>query len=192
MIDRLAMQILAGLALAVSACADGSAPAPPAAEQATAVLARFKQDLQSALRAGLEQGPEQAVSVCRERAPAIARSLSIDGVVVGRSSHRLRNPDNRAPAWVAPVIEAWLEDGAAREPQSVALDDGRAGYVEPIFMQPLCTTCHGRQIPAALAARIASEYPLDRATGFEVGDLRGVFWVELPAAADGNAVPEAE
>ena len=34
-----------------------------------------------------------------------------------------------------------------------------------------------------VASRISELYPEDRATGFEAGDLRGIFWVEFPAAA---------
>ncbi len=164
--------------------ANAGPPRDPTAERAAALLAPLKQNLKSALLAALEQGPEHAVSVCKEQAPAIARSLSVDGVILGRSSHRLRNPANAPPAWVAPVIEAWLADGASREPVSVELEDGRSGYVEPIVMQPLCTTCHGSAIPRALAERIAADYPQDRATGFAIGELRGVYWVELTPTAD--------
>lgn len=172
-----------GLLLVLGAAACRAEPADEAViERGSTLLLPLKQNLKSALLAGLEQGPEQAVSVCRDQAPAIARSLSVDGVVVGRSSHRLRNPDNAPPAWVAPVIDAWLDEDAGRDPVAIDLGDGRQGYVEPIVMQPMCTTCHGKAIPPALAERIAAEYPEDRATGFEVGDLRGVYWVEFPGS----------
>jgi len=171
-----------GLLLALGAATGRAEPAgETVADRGSALLMPLKQDLKSALLAGLERGPEHAVSVCRDQAPAIARSLSVDGVVVGRSSHRLRNPDNAPPAWVAPIMNAWLEEGAAREPEVIELGEGRQGYIEPIVMQPLCATCHGKAIPPDLAERIAAEYPDDRATGFEVGDLRGVYWVEFPA-----------
>ena len=63
------------------------------------------------------------------------------------------------------------------------LDEGRAGYVEPILLQPLCVACHGEAIEPGLATRIAELYPQDRAVGFRVGELRGVFWVEFPDVA---------
>jgi len=31
-----------------------------------------------------------------------------------------------------------------------------------------------------LKAKLAELYPNDQATGYAAGDLRGVFWVELP------------
>ena len=144
------------------------------------LLMPFKRDLKQALKAGLAEGPEQAVAACQLKAPAIAAALSKDGVRVGRTSHKLRNPANASPEWVAPTLADWLADAADRAPRTAAIAEGREGYIEPIVMQPLCTTCHGSQIEPALAERIQSLYPNDEATGFEVGELRGVFWVEYP------------
>lgn len=56
------------------------------------LLAPFKQQMKAALQAGMERGPVDSITVCSGQAPAIARALSVDGVVMGRSSHRLRNP----------------------------------------------------------------------------------------------------
>ena len=44
-------------------------------------------------------------------------------------------------------------------------------------MKPLCTTCHGTSVDPALLAHIRERYPEDRATGYSVGDFRGLFWV---------------
>jgi hypothetical protein len=43
----------------------------------------------------------------------------------------------------------------------------------------MCLTCHGSEIDAEVREQLAADYPMDRATGFEAGDLRGVFWVEF-------------
>lgn len=145
------------------------------------LLAPFKQQLQAALRAGLANGGPAAIDACRLEAPAIAASLSVDGIRVGRTSHRLRNPANTAPDWVAPLLEQYQAGGTALAPVAVDLSDGRTGYVEPIATQPLCLMCHGDDIEPGIAARLAALYPDDRATGFKAGDLRGVFWVEYPA-----------
>lgn len=150
-----------------------------------ALLAPFKASLQQALKAGLADGPVAAVDACRLRAPALAEAVTPDGVRVGRGSHRLRNPDNAAPDWVEPILARYLAEPSDREPATVPLGEGRAGYVEPIVLGPLCETCHGDAIAPELAARIASRYPEDRAVGFRTGDLRGVFWVEMPAEARG-------
>ena len=98
---------------------------------------------------------------------------------MGRSSHKLRNPANVAPDWVANAIDSYLA-GETR-PIAVELDDGRHGYIEPITMQPLCLTCHGQELQPEVEAKLAQLYPDDQATGFAAGDFRGVFWVEFQA-----------
>jgi hypothetical protein len=37
-------------------------------------------------------------------------------------------------------------------------------------------------IPAPVAEALARYYPQDAATGFDAGELRGWFWVVVPAA----------
>lgn len=152
-------------------------------ERGAELLTPFKKDLQRALKSGLAEGPAEAIQVCRIRAPDIADALSVDGVRMGRSSHRLRNPDNEAPEWVRPIMQAYLDDPSSRTPRAVELEENRWGYVEPIVVQPLCLTCHGSELAPDISARIAELYPDDRATGFEAGDLRGVFWLEFPGEA---------
>jgi len=105
----------------------------------------------------------------------------VDGVRMGRSSHKLRNSGNTAPEWVIPIMQAYLDEPSGPEPRAIELADDRWGYVEPIMLQPLCLTCHGSQLAPDVAKRIAELYPDDEATGFEAGDLRGVFWLEFPA-----------
>ena len=80
------------------------------------------------------------------------------------------------------MLDAYLGDAGDRAARVVELPDGRSGYVEPILLQPLCITCHGEVLAPEIAARIGELYPADRAVGFNVGDLRGVFWVEYTAA----------
>ena len=147
------------------------------------LLTPFKQELQQALKSGLAEGPAEAIQVCRVKAPGIADALSTGGVRMGRSSHKLRNPDNTAPDWVSPIMQAYLDDPSSRRPQAVELADNRWGYVEPIIIQPLCLTCHGSELAPEVAARISELYPEDRATGFATDDLRGVFWLEFPREA---------
>jgi len=151
-------------------------------ERGAGLLAPFKKNLKGALLEGMQKGPEHAIGVCKVDAPAIASELSVNGVAMGRTSHRLRNPRNVPPEWARPILAAWLESESQREPVSVDLGGQRVGYAEPITLEPLCVTCHGSSLAPAVAAKIAADYPEDQATGFEVGDLRGIWWVEFPVA----------
>ena len=167
-----------GIVLAASAAAAGESDPARGAE----VLAPFKQQLQRALREGLAEGPVEAIAACPVRAPEIASSLSRDGLRLGRTSDRLRNPANSPPDWVRPILDEYAASPSERAPRAVPLPDGRSGYVEPILVQPLCLTCHGETLAPEVEARLAERYPTDRAIGYRVGDLRGVFWAELPPA----------
>lgn len=69
------------------------------------------------------------------------------------------------------------------EGRSVALADGRTGWVEPIRVGPMCLQCHGAAISEPVAAALDARYPEDQARGYEAGDLRGVFWI-VPLQAE--------
>ena len=179
---RMLLLTISGALLA--ACAEppaeteSAAVADPAARGAE-LLAPFKSDLKQALMAGMQEGPAAAIEVCSEVAPGIAHSLSVHGVRMGRSSHKLRNPDNAAPEWLAPLVDGYASGADELLPRTVAIGGGRTGYAEPIIVQPVCLTCHGVEIDAGIAEQLAALYPEDRATGFDAGDFRGVFWVEF-------------
>jgi len=143
------------------------------------LLAPFKRELKTALTEGLASSPLEAIGACRLQAPEIAAAHSRDGVRIGRTSHRLRNPANVAPEWVAPILAAYITEASASGPRAVPLPNGRTGYTEPIFIDAPCLTCHGEAIAPAIATRIEELYPDDRAVGFRLDDLRGAFWVEF-------------
>lgn len=162
------------LVAALVACA-GSSPDPK--ERGAALLAPFKTSLKNELVTSMQSGLDEAIGACSTAAPAIAEALSVDGVVMGRSSHKLRNPMNAATDWVAIAIDDYL--AGQSQPVAVDLGGGRHGYVEPIVTQPLCLTCHGQELQPEVAEKLLALYPEDQATGFAAGDFRGVFWVEF-------------
>ena len=79
------------------------------------------------------------------------------------------------------AIHGDLANPADNEPRAVRLRSGEVGYVEPIRTKGLCLQCHGNAIDSTVQVRLNELYPDDQATGFEEGDLRGMFWVKLPA-----------
>ena len=148
-------------------------------EKGAAAVLPFKKGLKGALVAGLEEGPVSAISACRVEAPKLAEKASSVTTRVGRTSRKLRNPANAPKPWMKPFLELYEQDPESREPAVVLIDDRTVGYVEPIFVQPLCVTCHGATLAPDLASKIEELYPDDAATGYAAGDLRGVFWAEL-------------
>ena len=164
-------------AAALAGCTQPTPDPADVADRGAALLAPFKADLKSALIDGMQEGPAAAIAVCREEAPAIAERLSVDGVRMGRSSHRLRNPDNAPPEWLRGALDGYVAQDGELAPQVIDFGGGRNAYVEPIVMQPLCLTCHGEALQPDIAASLQEKYPQDQATGFAEGDFRGVFWV---------------
>ena len=170
--------VFALIVLAMLAACERPARDYPA--EGAALLAPFKAELQSELQKGMQAGPVEAIDACRVAAPGISERLSVDGVRMGRSSHKLRNYNNATPEWLAPILRGYADGSTGLEPLAIEIEEGLMGYAEPIIVQPLCLTCHGEEIAPEIATRIAEAYPDDQATGFKAGDFRGVFWVEFP------------
>ena len=166
---------------AVAACDRSKLDEDKYQELGAAAVLPFKKSLKAALVAGLQDGPVNAVSVCRMEAPALAARASTLSAKVGRTSRKLRNPANAPKPWMVPLLERYESDPNAREPAVVAIDRNTVGYVEAIYLQPLCVTCHGPASALApdLKAKLDELYPNDQATGYAAGDFRGVFWAEL-------------
>lgn len=123
-----------------------------------------------------KDGFAAAISVCKEDAPRLAREVSEEqGLAIGRTSHRLRNSANQPPAWA----ESLVKDKVSK-PTYLTSEKGLAALL-PIPTGPLCLNCHGTKegIPADVQAALQEQYPADEATGFEEGDIRGWFWVEV-------------
>ena len=155
-----------------------------ASEATDALFARLSTRLTSVIS---EDGPAMAISVCSKEAPEIAREVSEEfGVSIGRTSFKLRNSKNLPPDWATSLVESRID-----KPQYVDLPDGGLGALLPIVLQPKCVTCHGPQEALADDVRMAlkERYHDDQATGFQAGDLRGWFWVEVPEGPEKQTNP---
>jgi hypothetical protein len=152
-------------------------------ELATALQQSLGARLSTAISAG---GLIGAIDVCNVEAPEIAAGLSAGaGASVGRTSLRVRNPDNAPDEDARSTLERfeleWQRDDRVPPESFVVAADGGARYMRAIPTQALCVGCHGPALAADLAAAIAARYREDRATGFEVGTLRGAFLIDWPA-----------
>jgi hypothetical protein len=161
----------------------GTSSAGSAKEVAGAAFKDFGGRLKKELLAAVESGgPVQAVEVCHTRAPQIAQEVSSQtGLKMGRSSHRTRNSDNAPSPAVAAYLEKYSQTAAKDVPVEV-MDQGEFDLViAPIATGPLCLKCHGdpNTFAPELKEALAQHYPDDQATGFQAGELRGVFWAEV-------------
>ena len=157
--------------------------------RAQAAALPLKQALLAELSTALQEGPVHAIQVCQVRAPGIADSLSGNDIQVGRTSHKVRNPNNAPEPWMEPLLTAYLEADSISAPQAIYIDEATVGYVEPLYAKPMCLTCHGENLDPKVQAILADQYPGDRSTGFKAGDFRGMIWVTLPAHDAGAPGP---
>ncbi len=182
--------VAVAVALVMGCASEPKAPAAPAVDpnvaQARGIVKNFATALQGELQAGLQAGgPTNAITVCKDKAPAIARSEQQKSgwTDVGRTSLKLRNPANKPDAWELAVLNKFEQRKAAGEdPTKIEYSEiVEAGgkktfrYMKAIPTQEVCLACHGEKIDKATAAKLAKLYPQDKARGFKVGDLRGAF-----------------
>jgi hypothetical protein len=136
-----------------------------------------------------KSGPAGALSVCSEKAPQIAKEVAAaHGVTLRRATHKPRNPKNAVDEVEKAVLEAFgaaLAKKEAPPPQVITNADGSRAFLAPIVLgNPLCLQCHGtpgKDIATETLAAIQKLYPDDKATGFKLGDLRGLWRITFPA-----------
>jgi len=99
---------------------------------------------------------------------------------MGRTSHKLRNPENAPREWVKPLLQEYLNVPVSKQPRHrlVKLGLHHYGYVEPIYVEAVCLNCHGAGVQPEVRKEIAQRYPKDQATDFKLGDFRGLIWLE--------------
>ncbi len=183
--------IVATVALALSAGAGFAEDKAALVEEGKGLIMQFATALKGELMAAVaEKGAPHAISVCNLRAPEIASVMSDDsGWVIGRSSHKLRNPANEADAFTAATIEEFLarqeagEKAADMAKAAIVEEDGKQVFrlVKAIPTGGLCLNCHGGdQVKPPVVAALAELYPDDQARDFTEGEMRGVFTLFKP------------
>ena len=123
----------------------------------------------------------EAIDYCNLEAPEITQKVP-DGVEVGRTSHKVRNPANEPTDLLQAPLDYYLEMerlGNETSGQITQLPSGEWLYVEPIYTQAMCLACHGENLAPEVQTAINDKYPNDKATGFKEGELRGMFWLKL-------------
>jgi hypothetical protein len=135
---------------------------PNAAIEGPKIIAEAFAKLSGALGEAIAKGgPASALSVCSEKAPQIAA-------------------DDAKTAVLATFAEAMAKQEAPK-PQVITNADGTRSFLSPVVLgNPLCLQCNGtpnQDIAPVTLAEIQKLYPDDKATGFKIGDLRGLWRV---------------
>lgn len=152
------------------------------------------QEAQAQLTAQLQQaiasnGPAGAIDFCKVNALPILKIVeSNHAVTLRRVSEQPRNPADAPNAEELPLLEAYAynaENNISSDPNIQKIDQGEVLlYTKPILLaNTLCLSCHGdskKDITPETSAKLKELYPQDPATGYAVGELRGMWALRLP------------
>jgi hypothetical protein len=134
------------------------------------------------------EGVPEAIEFCNANALELVQKLEDSmNVTIFRVSQKWRNPKDEPDSLEALMLEAYqynidnnlaVEPGIQEENKEVLL------YTSPIKIDnPLCLQCHGKigdEVLNETHAKITSLYPNDNATGYELGQLRGMWSIRIP------------
>ncbi|HRE59262.1 MAG TPA: DUF3365 domain-containing protein [Candidatus Kapabacteria bacterium] len=130
-------------------------------------------------------GVENALSFCSLKAIPITDSMALAlKATIKRVSDKNRNPNNKANteelAYIASIKEAMTKKLPIK-PQLTSINNTSIGYY-PILTNTMCLQCHGeysKDINPKTFAKITSLYPDDKATGYKVDELRGIWVIKM-------------
>ncbi len=158
-----------------------------AQKAASQLIANFARNLKGELLSAMKEGGAmKAIEVCQEKAPFIASTHSNKPIwTIRRVSEKNRNPENKATPQEQEIIARFAD---SKQTKTTFLsewkntDSGKVFYYyKPIRIGGLCLQCHGpyKKLEPTVKAVLKDRYPNDKATGYKVGDLRGMFVVKM-------------
>lgn len=153
-----------------------------AAEQA---VEQFSSQLQASLQVALKEGgPLNAVNICNVVAPDIQIAHFRGGWFIERVTAKPRNHNNQADSAQLAILALFESDSGAPGYIAHWVDPKKREkfqFFRPIKVKEVCLGCHGDTagfVPG-LTAEINKYYREDKATGYKVDELRGMFAVEI-------------
>ncbi|MBK7632050.1 MAG: DUF3365 domain-containing protein [Ignavibacteriales bacterium] len=134
-------------------------------------------------------GAVAAVSVCSDTAQILTNKYGVNkGIYIKRVSFKNRNINNvpnKIEAEALKIFEELKLKGELKESTeyfSTIENDGVTDviYLKPILVQAPCLSCHGAddQIGTEVKGVLHKKYPNDKATGYQLDDLRGAVSIQ--------------
>lgn len=151
------------------------------------VSAALVQKLGGELKAQMaKNGPVAALGFCSSQAMTLTKEVSdTTHYSVKRVTLHERNPQNRANAQESRILSAWqnkLKEAQPLPAYEIDSDGTIDHFYKPIFINnEACLKCHGAVDQGSeIGKAIQAAYPTDKATGYKMGDLRGMIAVDIP------------
>ncbi|QSR89045.1 DUF3365 domain-containing protein [Methylacidiphilum caldifontis] len=160
---------------------------------ASPIAQEFQESLKNILTTKIKElGPTGALEYCSLNAmPLTEKIKQKHGSTISllkRTSDKVRNPLNKPDYAEKEALEIFLEAQRRHEPmpanyvQKVEQDwTIKYRYYKPIFIGNICLNCHGStsQMSPSLKEELHKRYPMDEATGYKLGDFRGLITIEV-------------
>jgi hypothetical protein len=135
-------------------------------------------------------GPARAVEFCSSTALDLTDSVAQHlgrGISLKRTTFKYRNPGNAPDEFDIAALQFFegAPEGGGDLPSHYLqrAPGGVLRYYQPLVVNEFCLQCHGasERIDPAVRRQLAERYPADQATGYSVGNFRGVIRVSVPA-----------
>lgn len=128
-----------------------------------------------------KKGTLEALAFCNVQAYPLTDSMSVvHNAIIKRVSDKPRNPNNQANAEELDYIKTFkqvIAKGEEAKPIVKELDKKVKVYY-PITTNTMCMQCHGKpneSIERSTFTKIKSLYPNDKAFGYDVNEVRGIW-----------------
>lgn len=147
----------------------------------SALLQKLSGELKNQMQTN---GPMGALHFCSQNALTLTEQLAKESKTsIKRVSINNRNPVNYPHKDEIALLNEWdnlVKNGQPLPAQKlVTVSDSTVMYYKPIIINnEACLKCHGN-VEGELAKAIKSAYPEDKATGYKMGDLRGMIAIEM-------------
>ncbi len=171
------------LASTIASAETESAAIEKGSKASAALLQKLGGELKAQMQSG---GPINALHFCSQNALHLTDEVGREnGVQIKRVSLKNRNPVNRSNAQEQMVLEEWqnLLSKGETLPDYTLKSSPNGGYTfyKPIVINnDACLKCHGDiASDSPLGKEIRALYPEDKATGYKMGDLRGMISVTM-------------
>lgn len=131
------------------------------------------------------EGVLHALEFCNVHAMPITDSMaSIHDAKIKRVSDKNRNPSNAANSTELAHIESFKYTVANhKEPEPIIEEnENSVQFYYPIITNDMCLKCHGKpekQITKKTYDKILKLYPEDKAVGYDINEVRGIWSIEF-------------
>ena len=149
-------------------------------EQTKPIIMSFGKHLKTELKqAMMSGGPVKGIAACNVSAPKLTEQASASGWKVARTSLKWRNENNKPDAWEQKQLTEFDRKLAAgvspKTLWAVHEDEKEIRVMKAITTQEVCLACHGQTLMPDVSKKLNELYVNDRATGYNVGEIRGAF-----------------